>query len=488
MGEAGTAGQKRSPGWRSSVRLRLMVLAALTVAATLTVAGILLVVAFERHLERRLGLELDTRWTQLAAALTIDGTGAARLSHDPGDPRYDQPYSGIYYEIGSPGRGEVRSRSLWDAELGQTAIDAAVAAGEPIEVDGPNGSVLYLLSKPVSVAHASGERSYTLSVAIDHAEIETLASEFAADVRNALIAIALVLLAGTWAQISLGLGPLATLRRELDLIRRGAKERMEGTFPDEVGPLVSDLNSLLDRQDDLIRKARERAGTLAHGLKTPLTIIQAEARRLQRSGATEAAKTLRDQVAAMNGHVERELSRARLQGKAVAAGHATAVADTVGRIVALERRMPRGGELDWIMEVDPRLRVRMDADDFGEVLGNLLDNARKWATGTVRIAATETDGTVSLSVDDDGPGIPADMRLAMMERGTKAGAEVEGSGLGLAIVTDVLEAYETGLHLETAPSGGLRARFEIEGCAASTPATEAVMPVRDPAAIRPAAE
>jgi len=95
MGEAGTAGQKRSPGWRSSVRLRLMVLAALTVAATLTVAGILLVVAFERHLERRLGLELDTRWTQLAAALTIDGSGAARLSHDPGDPRYDQPYSGI---------------------------------------------------------------------------------------------------------------------------------------------------------------------------------------------------------------------------------------------------------------------------------------------------------------------------------------------------------------------------------------------------------
>ncbi|MEJ1160346.1 sensor histidine kinase [Prosthecomicrobium sp. N25] len=445
-----------------SIRLRLMVLAAATVAVTLSAAYGVLVLVFERHMEHRLALELENRWTELAAALTLDGD-KPRLAYEPADPRYRHPLSGAYYAILDAGGPVVRSRSLWDSDIAREHVQAALAATEPVEYTGPDGVTLYLLAKPARIAVPGGEKVQTIAVALDHAEIDALADEFGRDVALALGVIAALLLLGTWVQIGLGLSPLAALRRELDRMRRGASSRMTGAFPEEVEPLVEDLNQLLDRQDDLIRRARERAGTLAHGLKTPLTIIQGEARRLERGGNEDVAETLREQVRAMNAHVERELSRARTHGQTVGAVQATDALTTVLRIVALEKRMPRGAELDWRVDIPRGLRVRMEADDFGEVVGNLLDNARKWARTRVAVLAWLEGGRAVFSVEDDGPGLPADLGADVVERGVRGSAAVEGSGLGLSIVREVLASYGGALSIPDGPGEECRIGFSVEG-------------------------
>lgn len=446
-----------------SLRLRLMVLAAITIALTLTAAGASLVVVFERHLKARLGLELEARWTEIARAFTLGDEGEPRLAYAPADPRYDQPYSGIYYTILPADGPDLRSRSLWDSELARVASPTAEERGKPVETSGPNGSRVYMVSKPVSIAHATGDKAYTISVAVDHAEIDAMAGEFAAEVRLALVVLAGLLLSGTWAQIALGLKPLDALRAELDRIRTGRAERLAGRFPEELDPLVSDLNGLLERQDALVRRARERAGTLAHGLKTPLTIIQSEARKLERSGVTEVAAVLREQVQAMDMHVARELSRARLQGRQVGSGQWASVVATARRIVDLERRLPRGDELTWIVDVPEGLRARMDSADLAEVLGNLIDNARKWARGRVVVTARLEAGRLAIEVSDDGPGIPDGMRDRVLERGVRASGETEGSGLGLSIVGEVLEAHGGGLVVDTGPAGGCRVNVTVDG-------------------------
>lgn len=459
-----------------SLRLRLMILAAITIAVTLTAAGASLVLVFERHLKARLGLELEARWTEIARAFTLGDDGEPRLAYAPADPRYDQPYSGIYYTILPADGPDLRSRSLWDSELARVPPAAPDERNGPVETSGPNGGRLYMVAKPVSIAHPTGDKAYTISVAIDHAEIDAMAGEFAAEVRLALLVLALLLLSGTWAQIVLGLKPLDALRAELDRIRTGRAERLAGQFPEELEPLVSDLNGLLERQDALVRRARERAGTLAHGLKTPLTIIQGEARKLARMGATEVAQVLRDQVEAMDTHVARELSRARLQGRQVGSGQWALVAATARRIVDLERRLPGGDGLTWVVQVPDGLRARMDAADLAEILGNLVDNARKWARSRVVVGAALEAGRLVIEVADDGPGIPDGMRDRVLERGVRASGEVEGSGLGLSIVGEVLEAHDGRLVMETAQGGGCRARVVVDGFCDGADVPRAILP------------
>ncbi len=171
--------------------------------------------------------------------------------------------------------------------------------------------------------------------------------------------------------------------------------------------MISDLNTMIERQEDVVRKARERAGDLAHGLKTPLTILQGEARRLETSGNIEFASLVRQQVEMMRRHVDRELARARTVGATAAGGTLTDAHKTVSRLIDLVGRMPRADAIAWENQVDEGLRVRIDPDDFGEVMGNLLDNARKWASAHVTVGAEVQDGGVCFVVDDDGPASPS---------------------------------------------------------------------------------
>ena len=442
-----------------SLRLRLLALAALSIAATLTVAGLSFSHIFEDHVERLMEQDLETRWRELAGSFGLDADGRPAISQELTDPRYRLPASGAYWRVAEGGDVALRSRSLWDQDLEPTQSVHFSPTGKAIEQRGPNGSTVYVMDREVRLDGEGAPRVFHLAVALDTAPIDALRQSFVKDVEFALGLIGLVLFSGAWLQASVGLRPLRRLRDELAKVHRGAAPRLAGRFPLEVAPLIKDLNLMIERQESLVRKARESAGDLAHGLKTPLTILQGEARRLASGGNGDSAALLNEQVDLMRRHIDRELARARTVGATAAGGTLTDAHKTVARLIDLVGRMPRADAIAWENQVDEGLRLRMDPDDFGEIMGNLLDNARKWATSNVRVGAEVLGGVASIVVDDDGPG-PAAADLARLPlRGERANADGEGAGLGLAIVSDVLSQYHSALTIEASPQGGCRAKF-----------------------------
>jgi signal transduction histidine kinase len=442
-----------------SIRRRLMLASAALLLVALTIAAIGLNLIFDRHLERRFAQELGDRLLEIAGAFSVDGSGQPLLTRTPNDPRYNQPYSGAYWYVRKGPDLPLRSRSLWDSSLAITGTAAAIV---PIAVKGPGASELMALERPVTLGEGNTGRSFVLGVALDRAEIQALSASFANDVRIGLALLGLILFAAASLQAGYGLQPLRALRRQLGAVHEGRQERLEGPFPAEVSGLTGDLNTLFDRQQTMLRKARERAGTLAHGLKTPLTILAGEARKLDLAGQGDAAATLRGQIDLIRRQVDRELARARAHGAASGLGaHADLVA-TVTRLIDLMRRMPRGEAIDWQIEMPPSCALKMDPDDLGEVLGNLLDNARKWTRSIVRVATSATaGGSYLIEILDDGPGIPEAYRARVIERGETSAASQDDSGLGLAIVKDVLDAYGSSVTLSQSALGGASIAFKV---------------------------
>ncbi len=432
----------------------------MSIAATLTVAGYSFAYIFENHIELLMEKDLEVRWRELAGAFDLDSDGNPEIVQALTDPRYQLPGGGAYWRVSEGAEVKLRSRSLWDQDLEPEAAVHRSPTGAAIEQQGPNGSTVYMLERDVRFQRETGPRAFRLAVALDVAPLDALRQSFASQVGLALLVIGLVLLAGSWLQLGIGLLPLKRLREQLALVHGGKERRLAGDLPSEVEPLVDDLNVLFERQEEAIRKARERAGDLAHGLKTPLTILQGEARRARERGDREIAALIAEQVGLMRRHVDRELARARVAGATPVGGVATEARALIARLINLVQRMPRGDAIEWDNEVDPSARARMDPDDFAEVMGNLLDNARKWARARVRVSAETRDGAILFAVDDDGPGAAESVRAQMPRRGERANAEGEGEGLGLAIVVDVLARYGGSLTIEAAPLGGCRAKFD----------------------------
>ena len=443
-----------------SLRLRLVMLAALTIVVAMVLGGLELVAIFDRHLERRVAQELSVRLLELAGGFAVVD-GAPVLTTTLTDPRYAQPQSGAYWQISDAAGPRLRSRSLWDATLATGASPEQASFIAP----GPGGTTLVMMQRSVRLAGDGAPRSFRLEVALDHAELDDLGASFRADTLLALSLIGGVLIAGAWLQLVFGLQPLQRLQAELARVRAGRTARLAGRFPAEVAPLAASLNAVLDQQEDSVRKARERAGDLAHGLKTPLTILLGEARRLEACGQTEAAGRLREQIGHMHRHVDRQLARARSHGATSAGGTLTDASAIVARMLGLMRLMPQPAELTWRNALPASLRLRMDPEDFGEVMGNLLDNARLWARSEVAVQGLQDGDCVRIVIDDDGPGIRAEHRAVLRGRGETGRPPGAGTGLGLAIVADVLGQYGATLDIEDAPGGGCRVAFELTGWA-----------------------
>ena len=250
---------------------------------------------------------------------------------------------------------------------------------------------------------------------------------------------------------------------------------MPEEFPHEIAPLVESINKLLDRQESLVRKARDRAGALAHGLKTPLTVLTGEVRRLEMKGLASEAERMQEQLVSIGTHVDREVARARTSGTSVGCGAYTEVNETVGRLLRLMYRLPRGDRLNWQTEIPAGLAVDMDPHDFGEVIGNLLDNARKWAANNVTIRAAVSGDQVRLSIEDDGPGFAGGPGSGLPERGVALRSDKTSSGLGLGIVEDILAEY--GTKPEIGGEDGCSVSFEVPACRGSPSLVPA--PARD---------
>jgi signal transduction histidine kinase len=278
---------------------------------------------------------------------------------------------------------------------------------------------------------------------------------------GALTVVALGLLAAGLLQLRVGLRPIERLRARLAAVREGRSPRVEGRYPDEVQPLVDDLNALLADRENRVARAQAKAGDLAHGLKTPLAVLAQEAARARGQGLAELAASLEQQVERMRLQVEYQLAHARASASGPAPGtHADLGASAAGLARTLARlHAERGVVVD--VSGTPGLAVRVEPADLDEMLGNLLDNACKWARGRVRLTATAGDGWVRIDVVDDGPGLAPELRERVLQRGVRADEAQPGSGLGLAIVRDLAEIYGGSLELDGSGEGGLRATLRL---------------------------
>jgi signal transduction histidine kinase len=260
-------------------------------------------------------------------------------------------------------------------------------------------------------------------------------------------------------QVRTGVSPIRNLRARLVELHRGRHRRVEGHYPTEVQPLVNDLNALLDQREQAVSRAVAKAGDLAHGLKTPLAIIAHEAERARTAGQPEVANAIQQQVDRMRRQVDYHLAHARAAAAGAIAGVLCPIEDSADGLVRALHRLHAERGLAIEVHVPPDLSVRVQREDLDELLGNLLDNACKWARARVTIDASQTGAGVEITVDDDGSGLPEEMREAVLVRGVRADEAAPGSGLGLAIVRDLAEIYGGSISLDASPLGGLRARL-----------------------------
>lgn len=256
--------------------------------------------------------------------------------------------------------------------------------------------------------------------------------------------------------------PFRTLRESLSRVREGRSQRIEGDHPSEVQPLVHDLNALLDDRERAVARALATAGDLAHGLKTPLAVLAQEAEQAAAAGHHELAATLRQQVERMQRQVDYHLARARATATSRnAPAVRCAVLPSVEGLVRTMRRLYAERALTIDVDVSPAHEIRGRREDLDEMLGNLLDNACKWARSRVIISSATHDERVVICVDDDGPGLDASLRAEVLRRGVRADQQSGGSGLGLAIVRDLAELHDGSITLEPSPLSGTRARLEL---------------------------
>ncbi len=442
-----------------SLRLRQALIAGASIALAMIVAGFGLVILFERHVTRRVDAELDTYIRALAANLSFAADGALQISRPLADPRFSQPLSGLYWQVEEEGTGapktapvpgqqqaltgmaQLRSRSLWDDVIALPADHVAPGIVHRHLLAGPGGATLMVSELRVAYTVGEGTRKIRITAAVDRQDILTARREFAEDVTISLAILAAILLAAAWVQIVLGLKPLEALRRSVMAVRSGEQPRITVNGPEEIMPLVSEVNSLLDALAAAVESAKARAADLAHGLKTPLTVMTMDAQRLRQNGETEIAQELEELAVSMQRQVNRELFRARLQSVARAIPPETPIRDVMERIVRIVTRGRKGTELSWDIGIPPRLTASMRLDDLAELGGVLIENAAKWAGSEVRITAQETGGGVRIVIEDDGEGVSPEKLVQLGKRGVRLDETVEGTGLGLAIARDVVEAY-----------------------------------------------
>jgi len=327
---------------------------------------------------------------------------------------------------------------------------------------GPDGEPLRIVSRNIRLPDGS---RYLVSVGGDTTEVRQDIVSFGTRVAATLFAMGAGLVLAIVLQVRLGLRPLGRMRDSLQAIRVGEKERLEGDFPREIAPLATELNALLDSHREVVERSRTHVGNLAHALKTPLSVILNEAR--QADGPFP--RKVEEQASAMQTHIAHHLDRAQIAAQRRVIGVVTPVAPVVDSVVRAMRRLYEEKGVSVEVAAGDAFRFRGEKQDLLEILGNLLDNACKWADGGVRVEVrpeSDTSGDrpfFSIVVEDDGPGI-ADAELgSVVERGRRLDETKPGSGLGLSIVSELARLYGGELALGRAEMGGLRAQVRLPG-------------------------
>jgi len=438
---------------RNSLAFRLVASAAVWCALLLSAGGYGLSALFADTVQRTFDARLLVLLEGLVAGSDLDANGELELRLQLGEPRFEQPFSGWYWQISAEGRPLARSTSLWDQQLPVPPASGLEATGS--DAAGPDGRGLRLVARAITLPGRDVPLTYV--VAGDRSEITRESERF-----NRLLAIALgVLFVGligaVLIQVLFGLEPLRRMGRALAAIRAGETRRLTGDFPTEIEPLAVELNALIDHSERLVERARTHVGNLAHGLKTPLAVLTNEAGRAQGPLAELALR----QVALMRRQVDHHLARARAAAAGSILGARTDVLPVLRDLERTLGRIHAEKQLSIEIACPASLAFRGARQDLEEMLGNLMDNACKWARWRVSVEAASADHAIVIAIEDDGDGLPEGLRADVLERGRRLDETKPGSGLGLAIVTDLAELYGGRLELASSRLGGLAARLTL---------------------------
>ena len=449
---------------QKSIARRLFLTAAAWILVILGVAGVLLSAYYRRTSEAGFDQRLNVYLRALVADVASSGDDQRGDPGELGDPQFDLVQSGWYWQITrlDSEKPQIRaSRSLFAARLprlAESGVPADIGGARAGYGAGPDKRTLRIVERQISVGDAG---LYLVQVAATTEDLEAQIGRFEVSLAVAFALLAAGLLATTAFQVSFGLRPLRQLETAVSAIRRGAADRIEGDYPSEIAPLADELNLLVSANREVVERARTQVGNLAHALKTPLSVLINEA------GASDDpfAGKVREQTALMRDQVSFYLDRARAAARAGAIGAATDVGPAIEALARTFRKIYRERAI-VVPAAMPELRFLGERQDFDDLVGNLLDNACKWAAAKVELSlglepAAAGRSRLVVTIDDDGPGLAPDMRAEAMRRGRRLDETKPGSGLGLSIVADLSGAYGGALALEESPLGGLRAVLRL---------------------------
>ena len=447
-----TAHPLDAPRTTGSLSRRMIGVAALWIVILLSAGG----VALDRVLVSAVTSNFDSSMTYVLNAMIttaeIGPDGEVVFNRPLSDQRFVEPNSGAYFQITAPGEETYPSRSLWDQRLrvDPQHDDTTVHFYDSAEL----GTTLRLAERDIELP--GSPKVWRFQVAEDR---ELLDGQIGALRRVllrsfALLALGLVVLAAL--QTLYGLWPLRRIRESIAAMREGRIDRVPAVLPQEVQPMVTELNALIDHNERQAEEARRHAGNLAHALKTPLTVVLNAAR----DDSPDLAALVEREAATMRRQVDHHLARARAVGRR---GHAHSRAPVWPALQSVERAVARlhpDTRID--IDGDEDAAVRVERQDLDELIGNLIENAAKYGGGSVFVTVRRDGGEVDIVVEDDGAGIPEAERERIFDRGARLDTSKPGTGLGLAIVRDVAEIYGGSVTLdESEDLGGLAAHLRL---------------------------
>jgi signal transduction histidine kinase len=451
----------------NSLAFRLFLWATGLTVVILIVTGVALSSLYRHAVERAFDRRLDVYLRTLVADVASPEEGNDKFPQSIGEPLFELPLSGWYWQItrlDTP-KPEVRSsRSLWDSSLPRLpdSEDATAGGYRKGYAPGPEEVRLRLVERDIDLGD---DGRYLIQVAGDASDINEEMLSFDRTIGATFTALAVALLLTTALQVRFGLSPLKRISESLAAIRSGRAERLEGEFPVEIAPLARETNALIESNREIVERARTHVGNLAHALKTPLSVIVNEAGA--RPGDPLAQKVL-EQAEIMRDQVARQLERARLAARStVVAGTLIDVPPVVTALARTMEKLHRERDIAIAVDVPDHARFRGEQQDLEEMIGNLVDNACKWAQARVAIEVAaegqpgDAASKVRVIVDDDGPGLSPAEREQVALRGQRLDESKPGSGLGLSIVVELANLYGGVLTLGTAPIGGLRAELAL---------------------------
>ncbi|NOH80095.1 ATP-binding protein [Vibrio sp. RE86] len=428
---------------RLSLKSRLVLAAVVWLTAMVFAAGVSVPTQVFNYMVDDTKSQLSIYMDEVSASLEADESGAISLGSSLSDPRFNRPYSGLYWSAKTES-DLLRSRSLWDREIkikdkGRTVLGAR------------DERLIFIKTK---LYYPDYDGPIEVVIGIDEQPIEDTVGALMSQLWIILALLYFGVLAVIMLQVQWSLSPLNKMHKELSQLRSGEKTQLDQDYPKEVAPVVSDLNALVFHYQELLERARHHAGNLSHALKTPLSVLKNEIGSLNK----DTQQYLQPPVDQIQDQIDYHLGRARMAGsKNILSVHANP-SERVDAISMAFDKVYASREIALINELDSDVEVAVDKTDLDEMMGNLLENAYKWSSSIIRVhAISSVNDQIDIIIEDDGPGIPDDKIEQAVKRGVRLDETTPGTGLGLNIVSEMAHSYRGKLTLSRSSMGGLKA-------------------------------